>query len=84
MNINEKEENEIVDSFLLRIAKVVRMSYNQSKKLFRMMKEKYNKLKKIDESSFEKENALMEFSSLVKNSEKNDEIKEECQKILKQ
>ena len=83
MNVDEKEENENVASFLLRVAKIARISYSQSNKLFRKMKEKYE-LKKIDESRFEKEDALMEFSSWVKNSEKNDEIKEEYKKILKQ
>jgi hypothetical protein len=84
MNVDEKEENENVANLLLRVAQISRMSYSQSKKLFRMMKEKYIELKKIDENCFEKENVLIEFSSWVKNSEKNEEIKEEYQKILKQ
>ena len=68
----------------MRVAKIARISYSQSKKLFRKIKEKYIELKKIDKSCFEKEDALIEFSSWVKNSEKNDETKEEYQKILKQ
>ena len=84
MNIDEKEENENVASFLLRIAKISRISYRQSKKLFEMMKEKYIEKEKIDKSSLEKENVFIEFSSWVKNSEKNDGIKEEYQKIITQ
>ena len=84
MNIDEKEENENVASFLLRIAKISRISYRQSKKLFQMMTEKYIEKEKIDKSSLEKENVFIEFSSWVKNSEKNDGIKEEYQKIITQ
>ena len=86
MSVNEKKENENVAVFLFRVAQIARIAHSKQKILFQFMKEKYLESNKIDINVFEKEKekSLQEFSSFVKNSEKNKQTKEDYIKILSQ
>ena len=46
MNTQEKVENQNIANFLIKAAKISRISFNVSQKILKMMKEKYIKLKK--------------------------------------
>ena len=84
MNSNEKKENENVAIFLKEIAKISRISFNEGKKLFQKKKEQYIKLKGSGSNiSLENENSQKEFSSWVKDLEKETN-KKEYEKILNQ
>ena len=82
MNVIEKVENENVAIFLKDVAKISRIAYNEGKNLFKIMKDKYIEYigKKI---VIENENSKKEFSSWVKNLEKENGAKE-YENILKQ
>ena len=75
MNANEKEENENVAVFLKKVAIISRISYKTSKNLHKMMKEKYLKLME-NKTPKEDENLQKEFSSWIKNLEKEKGKKE--------
>ena len=81
MNNTEKNENECVAHFLKDIAKISRISYNEGKKLFQIIKDKFIKLK--ISNSTDNENFLKEFSSWVKKMEKEN-IKKEYENVLNQ
>ena len=72
MNTPEDVENEKVAFFLLNVAKIARISYNQAKYLFKEMKEKYINQNKINKDSID---FSKEFSSWVKNIEKQNGLK---------
>ena len=74
MNINEKIENENVAKFLRYVAQISRIAYNTSYKLLKEMEEKFIKFKK-KKISFNDEDIKKEFSFLMKNSEKENQIK---------
>jgi len=74
MNVNEKVENENVALFLKEVARLSRISYNKKNLLFKLMKDKY--IKQKGNISLDNENSKNEFSSWVKNFEKENGNKE--------
>ena len=74
MNANEKNENENVASFLKEVAIISRISFKEGKNLYQTMKENYLKsqgnINIIEDEKFQND-----FSTWVKNKEKNDGIK---------
>ena len=74
MNANEKVENENVALFLKEVARITRISYNQRKLLYKLMKDKY--IKEKGNISIIDENSKKEFSSWVKKFEKENGNKE--------
>ena len=75
MNVNEDIENQNVALFLKDVAKISRISYNEGKKLFKIMKEKYL-LFKGNKTLIDDENTQKEFSSWIKNLEKDNKTTE--------
>ena len=74
MNVNENIENEHVAIFLKEVAIISRISYNEGKKLFKIMTDKYLLLKGNKILS-DDENNQREFSSWIKNFEKENKEK---------
>ena len=75
MNTNEKVENESAAKFLRYVAQISRISYNVSQKLLKKMEDNFAKLKG-NTFSFKDINSKKEFSFWIKNSEKENQIKE--------
>ena len=75
MNVNEDIENKNVALFLKDVAKISRISYNEGKKLFKIMKEKYL-LFKGNKTLIDDEKTQKEFSSWIKNLEKDNKTTE--------
>lgn len=75
LDVDEDVENENVALFLKDVAKISRISYNESKKIFKIMKEKYP-LFKEKKTLINDENTQKEFSSWIKNLEKENKITE--------
>ena len=69
MSVNENVENENVALFLKEVAKISRISYNEGKKLYKMMKDKYLSLQD-NKILVDNENINEGFSSWIKNFEK--------------
>ena len=65
---DEEVENENIAKFLKKVGIISRISYNQGKKLFKIMKERYIKFKR-NKISIENENSRKKFSCWVKNLE---------------
>ena len=59
---DEEVENENIAKFLKKVGIISRISYNQGKKLFKIMKERYIKFKR-NKISIENENSRKKFSS---------------------
>ena len=81
MNVNENVENENVANFLIKVAKISRIAYNEGNNIFNLMKKKYIEIKGnkllIEDEKFKKE-----FSIWIKNLEKGNG-KKEYEDILK-
>jgi len=82
LNTNEKIENEKVAYFLKDVGIISRISYKNSKLLYKIMKEKFLKLKGNSKKSFGNENTIKEFSCWIKKFENEKKEKNEYQNFF--